>query len=537
MFRTAELGRKVSKAEFDALADPLRIEMLELQQELRQCPFPVILVFAGVDGAGKGESMNLLNEWMDPRWIANHAYGEPSDEERERPEFWRYWRDLPANGQIGLFLSSWYSAPLLDRVHGRLDEAAFEARLMRIAAFEKCLADDGAMILKFWMHLGKKAQKKRLKNLEKDPEEAWRVTARDWANFEIYDQFIATAEQLIMQTSHGHAPWTLVEGVDPRYRALTVLTTLRDTARRHIKTQQARRRMTADLKKAAHQAAPRSRKTQARESAHPEGDVLARQPSVLDALDMTQSLGKGEYAREFKHQRARLAQLYRRAKAQGRSVVLVFEGQDAAGKGGAIRRLTSALDARDRRVVPVAAPTDEEKAHHYLWRFWRHLSRAGRLTVFDRSWYGRVLVERVEGFATPEEWRRGYAEINEFEDQLVDDGIILVKYWLHITQEEQLERFNTRAEIPYKRWKLTEEDWRNREKWDLYEEAVTDMVEQTSTRRAPWKLIEGNSKRFARIKVIRVLADRLEAELKAGAAGSPKGGKKNDKSETGKGKR
>ncbi|SDH49336.1 polyphosphate:AMP phosphotransferase [Roseospirillum parvum] len=529
MFRTAELGRQVPKADFDALADPLRIEMLELQQTLRQCPFPVVLVFAGVDGAGKGESMNLLNEWMDPRWIANHAYGPSSDEERERPEFWRYWRDLPANGQIGLFLSSWYSAPMLDHVHGRIDDAGFEARLGRIAAFEKCLADDGAMILKFWMHLGKKAQKQRLKSLEKDPEEAWRVTARDWANFEIYDQFIASAERLIMETSHGHAPWTLVEGVDPRYRALTVLTSLRDTARRHIKTQEARRRMTADLKKAAHQATPRSRRTQARESGRPEGDVLARQPSVLDALDMTQSVSKADYAQEFRHQRARLARLFRQWKARGRSVVLVFEGQDAAGKGGAIRRLTSALDARDRRVVPVAAPSDEEKAHHYLWRFWRHLSRAGRLTVFDRSWYGRVLVERVEGYATPEEWRRAFAEINEFEDQLVEHGTVLVKYWLHITQDEQLARFNARAEIPYKSWKLTEEDWRNREKWDLYEEAVTDMVEQTSTRRAPWTLIEGNSKRFARIKVIRTLADRLEDELAALSKAEKKADKKGDK--------
>jgi len=275
------------------------------------------------------------------------------------------------------------------------------------------------------------------------------------------------------------------------------------------------RKVLTDMKVAAQKAAKtaKSRRAKAKESEHAEHDVLARLPSILDSLDMTQTLSKEDYGPRFREERARLAKLFRKAQQKGISVVLVFEGQDAAGKGGSIRRMTSALNARDYQVIPIAAPTDEEKAHHYLWRFWRHLSRAGRLTVFDRSWYGRVLVERVEGFATEEEWRRAYAEILDFEEQLAEHGIVLVKYWLQITAEEQLNRFTARADTPYKSWKLTDEDWRNREKWDLYDEAVNDMIEQTSTSTTPWTLVEANCKRFARVKVIKTLADRLEAEL------------------------
>ena len=196
-------------------------------------------------------------------------------------------------------------------------------------------------------------------------------------------------------------------------------------------------------------------------------------------------------------------------------MVAVFEGWDAGGKGGAIRRLTRGLDARDYRVVPIAAPTEDERAHHYLWRFWRYLPRRGRITIFDRSWYGRVLVERVEGFAAEDEWRRAYSEINDFEAQLTDFGTVLLKFWLHITPDEQLRRFEERQGIGYKQWKITDEDWRNREKWALYESAVQDMVERTSTSAAPWTLVEGNSKRYARLKVLRTVCDALEAALPA----------------------
>ena len=489
------------------MAPSLRTELLDLQQNLRNADFPVIILFAGVDGAGKNETVNLLNEWMDPRWIVTRAYGEPSDEEAERPEYWRYWRDLPPKGKIGLFLSSWYHHPLVDHAFGRISGAELDEQLERIEAFEKTLADEGALILKFWMHLSEKAQKKRLKTLEKDPHNSWQVTASDWQHYEMYPKFIATAEHIIMHTSRGNAPWQIVEGADSRYRSAVVLNAVKDAIANHMEARELAKSLATQAKAKA-KAKEKTKK--------PAKGLLAGQPSILSALDMTQALDKEQYNAELQEQRARLARLYQKAKDKGVSTVLVFEGSDAAGKGGAIRRLTAALNARDYQVIPVAAPTEEERAQHYLWRFWRYMARAGRVTVFDRSWYGRVLVERVEGFCSEEAWRRAYHEICHFEEQMVQSGIVLCKFWLHITAEEQLTRFNARSEIEYKKWKLTDEDWRNREKWGEYEQAVNEMVERTSTRTAPWTLVEANSKLFARAKVVRTVADALEAGLSKG---------------------
>lgn len=502
MFEAAELGRKVSREDFDAMAATLRTELLDLQQRLREADFPVIIVFGGVDGAGKNETVNLLNEWMDPRWIVTRAYGPPSDEERERPHYWRYWRDLPPKGKVGLFLSSWYHHPFLARAAGDISTAEMDEDLGRIVRFEKTLADEGALILKFWMHLSEKAQKKRLKKLEEDPLTAWQVSDTDWKHYRQYGKFIAAAERLIMKTSRGHAQWQIVEGADPRYRTSVVLLAVRDAILRHLETRAVTKKVTAELKKPA------------RKASEDKSSVLSAQPSILSSLDMTRTVSGEEYNRALQEGRGRLAQLHRRAKDKGISTVLVFEGWDAAGKGGTIRRLASALNACDYQVHPIAAPTEEERAQHYLWRFWRHLARAGRVTIFDRSWYGRVLVERVEGFCSEEAWQRAYGEITEFEDQLVRANTVLCKFWLHITSEEQLARFNQRDEIEYKKWKLTDEDWRNRDKWPQYEAAVNDMVEKTSTTQAPWTLVEANDKPWARVKVLNTVCDALEEALK-----------------------
>ncbi|MHB8763524.1 MAG: polyphosphate:AMP phosphotransferase [Deferrisomatales bacterium] len=491
MFETAELGRKVSKTEYKARVPLLRQQLVQVQQRLRGADFKVLVIFAGVDGAGKGETVNQLNEWMDPRWLVTRAYTEPSQEERERPEYWRYWRDLPPRGRVGLILSGWYSEPVLDRVHNRIGPAEFDERLDRIAAFESSLAADGALILKFWMHLSRPAQKKRLKALEKDPLLRWRVTDSDWKHWRLYDRFVAAAERAIVKTSVGHALWRIVEGADERYRSLTVGAEV--------------------LQAIEHHRAPRPVPVAVPLEA-PAAEAL---PTVLSTLDMTRALPKIEYEAELVALQGRLNRLHREALARGTSTLVVLEGWDAAGKGGAVRRCMAALDARHCEVIPFAAPSDEERAHHYLWRFWRELGRAGRVTFFDRSWYGRVLVERVEGYASEAEWRRAYGEIVDFEEQLVEHGIVLVKFWLHITPEEQLARFEAREATPWKSWKLTDEDWRNREKWPLYEQAVNDMVGHTSTAAAPWTLVEGNDKNYARIKVLRTLCDRLEQALEA----------------------
>jgi len=505
MFRTAELGQSISKAEYREREPLLRQELLEVQQQLREAGrFPVIIVFAGVDGAGKGDTVNILNEWMDPRWLLTTAYDEPSDEERERPEYWRFWRALPPKGRIGLFLSAWYSRPILDRVYEKSDESTFNAQLDRILSFENALADDGALILKFWMHLGHDAQQKRLKKLEKDPLTSWRVTPRDWDHWHIYDRFESAAERTIMRTSTGTASWNIVEGMDPCYRSLTVGTIVRDEIRKHLQ------RMEQQQQLASAVPAEPATGTDTAEGQSPPPLPVA---TVLSRLDMSQQLSKADYKKQLKEWQAKLNLLHRKALKKKKSAILVFEGADAAGKGGAIRRITAALDARHYQVIPIAAPTDEERAQHYLWRFWRHLSRAGRISIFDRSWYGRVLVERIEGFATEPEWRRAYAEINDYEEQLTEHGIVLLKYWIHISQDEQLERFRLREQTPHKQWKLTDEDWRNREKWDEYELAVNDIVEHTSTQNSPWVLVEGNDKRYSRIKVIQTFCERLEAAL------------------------
>ncbi len=512
MFEAAEIGASVAKSEFKQRESGLRQELLGIQEELREsADFPVIVVFAGVDGGGKGQTVNLLNEWMDPRWIKTRAYNEPSEEERERPEYWRFWRDLPPAGQIGLFLSSWYSQPVLDRVYGKIDTPQFVDKLDRIISFENALTEDGAVLLKFWMHLSKPAQKQRLKNLEKDALTSWRVTDRDWKHWDMYDKFIEAAERTIMRTSTGRAPWTIIEGEDFRHRTLTVGTLLRDAIRKRLDAvrweREARYRASEAVARIQPPPATDSNEDKQQPVTHAAG------PTVLSTLDMSKKFDKKSYQSQLREQQARLSRLSRDALKKNVTTIQVFEGPDAAGKGGAIRRITAPLDARIYQVLPFAAPTDEERAHHYLWRFWRHLSRVGRITIYDRSWYGRVLVERVEGYADESTWRRAYAEINDFEEQLIQHGIVLVKYWVHITQDEQLARFEAREKIPYKRWKLTEEDWRNRDKWDDYELAVHDMVQHTSTLNAPWTLVEGNDKRYARIKVIKTLCDRLEAKL------------------------
>jgi polyphosphate kinase 2 (PPK2 family) len=534
MFQVAELGQTVSREDFERVAYSLRTDLLAAQQELRSADFPVVVVFAGVDGAGKGETVNLINEWMDPRWIVTRAYGPPSDEEGERPAYWRFWRDLPSKGMIGLFLSCWYSRPILDHVYGKCTDAEFDKMLERIAAFEKMLADDGALILKFWMHLGKDAQKRRLKSLEKNPLQSWRVSKQDWKNWKRYGKFITTAERTVRRTDTGQTRWVIVEGEDMRYRSLTVLTTFLEAVRDHLAARKAQKKVRDDLRAAndarrsEELAQVQSARADMEETAIIESQIATNRRkstvkmnaegrlkslTVLDSLDMGHTLPHDEYDLALKKSRAELAVLCRQAKQKSISTLLVFEGADAAGKGGAIRRLTAGLDARDYRVTPIAAPTDEERAQHYQWRFWRHLPRAGRLTIFDRSWYGRVLVERVEGFATPDEWMRAYAEINDFEDQLTQHGIVLVKFWLHITKDEQYRRFKEREEISYKKWKLTDEDWRNRAKWGQYEVAVNEMVERTSTLDCPWTLVEGNDKNYARIKVIHEVCDRLRRRL------------------------
>jgi polyphosphate:AMP phosphotransferase len=492
MFESAELGHKIEKAIYDKEVPDLRKQLLDAQFDMAQAKnTPVIIIIGGVDGAGKGETVNLLNEWMDPRHIQTHAFPEPSDEERERPRMWRFWRALPPKGKIGILFGSWYTDPIVDRVLGRIRTAEMEHRIDEINRFERMLTDEGGLLLKFWFHLSKEAQRKRLKALEKEPDTRWRVTDTDWQRFKIYNKFRKISEMALRKTSSGTAPWLVLEGRDARYRNLTVGRTL-----------------LAALRERLDQPAPAPIPEQV-----PPLIAAIDKRNVLGELDYTAALSKKRYDKDLEHWQGHLNLLSRDPRFKKLSVIAAFEGSDAGGKGGAIRRVTQALDARQYLVIPVAAPTEEERAQPYLWRFWRHMPRHGRFAFFDRTWYGRVLVERVEGFCGEDDWMRAYGEINDFEEQLVEHGTVLVKFWLAVTKDEQLRRFNERKMIGFKRFKITDEDWRNREKWDLYENAVCDMVDRTSTGIAPWTLVSANDKLHARIHILRTLCEAIEARI------------------------
>jgi polyphosphate:AMP phosphotransferase len=493
MFESAELGHKLSKGEFRKIEPRLRADLLDAQFALsKHGKFPVLILISGVRGAGKGETVNLLNEWMDPRHIHTQAFDTPSDEERERPPMWRFWRALPPRGKIGILIGSWYTAPITDRVFGRSKGKDLMRSIDEINHFEKMLADEGALILKFWFHLSKKAQKKRLESLEANPRTRWRITKRDWKFFKVYDRFYRISEDTLRETTAAWAPWVVVEGSDPEYRSLTVGKTL----------------LEAMNKRLAAKGDPRPRKSDAPPILEP---LDSR--NVLGGLDLDVSVPKARYKDLMEKQQRKLGLLTRHPKFRERNVVLVFEGMDAAGKGGAIRRVTAALDARLYHTIPIAAPTDEERAHPYLWRFWRHIPRKGRFTFYDRSWYGRVLVERIEGFCSEDDWLRAYSEINDFEEQLARNGAIIVKYWLQISKDEQYKRFKEREKTRFKQFKITPEDWRNREKWDAYQRAASDMIERTSTAHAPWILVESNDKYHARVKVVKSLVKAIETQL------------------------
>ncbi|HBX54473.1 polyphosphate:AMP phosphotransferase [Pseudomonas sp. UBA2684] len=490
MFESAEIGHAIDKDTFAAEEAPLREALLEAQYELRQQGrFAVIILINGIEGAGKGETVKLLNEWMDPRLIQVSTFDRQTDEELARPPAWRYWRQLPAKGRIGIFFGNWYSQMLQGRVHGRLKDASLDQAIGGALGLEQMLCDEGTLIFKFWFHLSKQQMKARLKALQDDPLHSWRISPLDWQQSKTYDKFVRVGERVLRRTSRDYAPWYVVEGVDEYYRSLTVGRILLDGLQASLKAKTPR-------------------------VPHPHAAPLTSSlddRNLLDSLDMRQALSKADYREQLAVEQARLSGLLRDKRMRRHALVTVFEGNDAAGKGGAIRRVAAALDPRQYRIVPVAAPTEEERAQPYLWRFWRHIPGRGMFTIFDRSWYGRVLVERVEGFCSPADWLRAYGEINDFEEQLSEAGVVLVKFWLAIDQETQLQRFKEREQIPFKRFKITEDDWRNREKWPLYRDAIGDMVDRTSTEIAPWTLVEANDKPFARVKVLRTINAALEA--------------------------
>lgn len=487
MLENADLKAKLSKEAYKAAMTDLDLRLGALQRDLRAAKIPVVIVFEGWDASGKGLVLSRLLEAFDPRGYKVHHIAPPTEEEALRPAMWRFWNRVPAKGAVAIFNHSWYRQVVDDRLENGLSGYALESAYERIRVFERHLAEDGTVIVKFFLHISKKEQARRFRKLEKDKVFAWRIGKVEKRRHKHYEEYSDALESTFGETSRPEEPWTIVPATDERHAIVTVATTLVEAFEAAL----ARR---AECDSGTITFAPRS-------------------SNPLDALDTSVRLSRNEYLERLPALQKELRRLQYLCYVRRRPVVIAYEGWDAGGKGGNIKRVIRELDPRGYEVIPIAAPEGDEKTHHYLWRFWRVFPKAGHFTVFDRTWYGRVLVERVEGFAKQGEWMRAYSEINEFEQQLAEFGAVVVKFWLHISKEEQLRRFNERQNTAAKQWKITEEDWRNREKWDLYWEAVSDMIDRTSTAHAPWTIIEGDEKCHARVKTLQTLVDRLSKEI------------------------
>ena len=499
MLDRADLTAEMTKEGFREAREQVSRRLGALQRQAREAQVPVLLVFEGWQTAGLGTVIGRILAALDPRGYKLHTFGAPVDEAALRPPMWRYWVTLPGRGGIGVSDRGWYGEVLRAK---KKDRAAVCGR---INVFERQQADGGAVIVKVWLHISKKEQAKRFRKLEKDTALSWRITGQDWRNHERYESWCRIVDEMLEETSTDYAPWTVIPAEDLRYATIeaakTVIAALEG----------------AVLKAGGTPAPQLAGGTPAPQKVgHPPrkpGGVPDGQ-GPLEEVNLDVSVDPSKYQGQLEKLQDKLLEAEHLLYPPRVPVVIVYEGWDASGKGGNIKRLVASLDHRGFEVIPVGPPVGDEKTHHYLWRFWKSLPKGGHITIFDRSWYGRVLVERVEGLATASEWSRAYGEINEFERELTDYGVVLVKFWMHISKEEQLRRFQLRQQTPWKTWKITEEDWRNREKWDAYYAAVSDMLEKTSTPSAPWTIIEGNDKFHARIKAIRTVLGAINARLK-----------------------
>ena len=493
MLEKMNLEKKMSKKEYKHIMKELEPRLSLLQRRQKDAKIPVIILFEGFGASGKGTLINELIQPMDPRSFKVFTIQKPVEEETMRPYLWRFWTKLPEKGRIHIFDRSWYKKKVKSCVENE-GKVPSDNIYQDILDFEEDLTKDGMLIIKFFLHISQKEQAKRFRNLESNKETEWRVHEKDWKHNRDYDKWLKAYDEMIQKTDKSFAPWTIVEATDREYAKVKILSTVADILSE---------RLDIEEKEAKHPA------DETRSEA-----VFDFSSSVLDGIDLSKSLTKTVYKKKCNELQKRMSLLHSELYKRRIPMVLCFEGWDAGGKGGAIRRLTKMMDPRGYEVIPVAAPNTVEKGYHYLWRFWTHMPKAGHVAIFDRSWYGRVMVERIEGFCSEEEWKRAYNEINRMEAQLSDAGAIVIKFWMHIDPDEQKRRFEERMENPAKQWKITEEDWRNREKWDDYVKAVDEMILRTSTSYAPWVIVEGNDKLYARVKVLETVIEAIEEKLK-----------------------
>ncbi|WP_249028889.1 phosphate--AMP phosphotransferase [Tannockella kyphosi] len=460
-------------------------ELGVLQRTIFEKNIPTVVILEGWSASGKGRILGKIISQLEPRHYQVHSSKVKSIDELRRPLFWRFFIKLPLYGKMVLFDRGWYN----DVFEQLIDGASQEQWADKINRLEAQLVDDGTIVMKFFLHISKKEQAKRLKELDEDQDMSWRIVEKDWNNHKQYDQRKKLAEDFFSKTNTSYAPWHIVFNEDKYDGVLEVLDTM-------IKTFQ-------DVLENGLPITTRS-------------NLLVNHLNTpyLQDVSLRPYLTEEQYKQELKKEQDRLTKIQNLLYRNKIPVVLAFEGWDAAGKGGAIRRLSWALDPRGFDVIPVASPTKEELMHHYLWRFYKEIPKVGHIAIFDRTWYGRVMVEKLEDLTDKKRCEQAYNEINEFEDMLHSWGAVVLKFWIQIDKEEQYTRFMTRVNTPEKNYKITDEDWRNREKWDVYEEAVNTMIQRTSTHEAPWIIIEGNDKMYARIKVLRTIREKLEEEIK-----------------------
>lgn len=494
MLEMVDLRKKLAKKEFKKKMPELDRRVSELQRACKEKGIQTILVFEGLEASGKGTCINRLMRPLDPRGFKVNPIHRPTEVERMWPFLIRFWKLLPARGRLCIFDRSWYDRVLGQHIKKEVSDSECAAAYEEIRAFERQQSDDGAVIVKFWLHISRKVQARRFDAMEKVAATSWKVGKNEWKQHKLFNKYIKAAEEMIERTNTAAAPWVVVEAYDKDYAILKIFEVLAET-------------WEAALARAA--VAEKNKKS----GTHVETTLPAHNVTVLSKLDLSQKLSKEAYSRQIGELKDQIRLLEYEIYKRRIPVMVCYEGCDAAGKGGNIKRLTENLDPRGYEVIPIAAPTSDELAHHYLWRFANCIPKAGHVTIFDRTWYGRVMVERIEGYCKPEAWQRAYREINEFEAHLASFGTVIVKFWLHIDQDEQMRRFKERQKNPSKQWKLTGEDWRNREKWPKYEIAINDMLSKCSTTYAPWTIIEANDKYFARVKALKTVIRAIEKRL------------------------
>ena len=477
-----------SKEEMEQRLKKARARLEQQQILMKEKKLPVLVLLEGWGAAGKGSVLGKIIKNIDPRFFKVAVMDEPTEEEARKPFLYRHFVKIPEAGKFVFMDSGWMSEVTREKLRGELSEQEYKKKIESIKRFERQLTDNGYLLMKFFFQIDEKEQKKRLDKLADDKNTSWRVSEHDvWQN-KHYDKCMDVYEQYLCDTNQSSAPWYLVDAKDKKCAQLQILETLVQG----IDTALQNSTLAVPLLQNAFPLKP-----------------IEKLADV--ALDKT--LTEEEYDTLLNQYQKRLRELHNELYRKKIPVIIAYEGWDAAGKGGNIKRITEALDPRGYEVHPIASPEPHEKARHYLWRFWNRLPKTGHVAIFDRTWYGRVMVERLEGFCSENDWQRAYVEINEFEKELADWNAVIVKFWVQIDKDTQLARFKERENTPEKRWKITDEDWRNREKWDLYEEAVNEMLQKTNTAYAPWHILESNDKKYARIKALKTVIEAIEKKM------------------------